>query len=83
MTKIENVVASYMEQHNCNSILLWNYCLLNYERLEKIWVRSDLFYDNNLFEELKTKAENDMFNNITCANGKFMRVDKSNLSDQN
>jgi hypothetical protein len=83
MTKIENVVASYMEQHNCNSILLWNYCLLNYERLEKIWVRSDLFYDINLFEELKTKAENDMFNKITCANGKFMRVDKSNLADQN
>lgn len=76
MTNKENVVASYMEEHNNKEILVWNFCLLNYDKLTKLF-ETELFYDKNWFEKLRWKAVNDLFNLITSNNGKFMRVDKS------
>lgn len=75
MTQKEENIAKWMVKHNINDLPTWNFCLLYYDKMTRVF-EGDLFNDVSLSTEIVIKANTDEFNLAMWGNS-FRRVDKS------
>ena len=69
--KDEGIIQTYMNFHNSRDNVVYTWILWNYNELDKIWNKTEVFNDEKLFKSLVKEAYKDKFVIWITGNGKY------------
>ena len=75
--KKTTIVQTYLNTHNCNSIVVFNWMMYNYNKLQKLFSEPRIYHSDTWFRELEKEALRDTFTAVISGNGKWKVCDKT------
>lgn len=75
--KTTTIVQTYLNTHNCNNIVVFNWMVYNYDKLEKLFTNPQNYHSEDLFKELEKVALNDIFTQVISGYGKWKVCDRT------
>lgn len=75
--KNTTIVQTYLNTHNCNSIVVFNWMMYNFNKLKKLFSEPRIYHSDTWFRELEKEALSDPFTVVISGNGKWKVCNKT------
>ena len=75
--KKTTIVQTYLNTHNCNNVILFNWMMYNYDKLQKLFSEPRIYHSDTWFRELEKEALRDPFTAVISGNGKWKVCDNT------